>query len=482
MQDGTPSEASPQLFIDGKSVFPVNERRFELIDPETETVVTTVAAGGATDIDHAVQNCREAATDWTALTAAERGRRLTAVAQSIRGEKHRLARLEARDAGKPISAAKDDVESVARYFEYYAGITDKIHGETVPEGNNYVGYTRKEPLGVTGHILPWNFPLLLLGRSVAPSLAAGNTAVVKPAEETPRTAIETARLAVDAGLPPGVLNVVPGRGSEAGSALASHEGIDCLSFTGSVPTGVEVGQAAIGTVTPVHLELGGNGPNVVFPDAEFENAIENALIAVFSNAGQVCSAGPRLLVHEEIHGEFVTELTERASTLTLGPVMDDPDMGPLISETQYENVRRYIDIAREESGEPVTGGRSLDRPGYFVEPTVFDDVSNDSRIAQEEVFGPVLSVTTFEDEDEAIELANDTDYGLTAGIFTEDSGRAHRFARDVEAGVVFINEWFAPGVESPFGGYKNSGIGREAGLEAIDGYTQTKAVTEVIER
>lgn len=471
-----------QLFINGESVAPDDGEVFDLIEPETETVSATVAVGGPADVTRAVRSSREAATEWTGLSTTERSRLLYGFAQAIQDETSRLAQLEACDAGKPISAAEDDVESLARYFEYYAGVADKINGETVSAGENYVGYTRREPVGVTGHILPWNFPLLLLGRSVAPSLAAGNTVVVKPAEETPRTAIETAKLAVDAGFPPGVLNVVTGCGGEAGSALAGHDGIDCISFTGSVPTGIEVGRAAIENVNPVHLELGGNGPNVVFPDANFENAVENALLAAFLNAGQVCSAGPRLLVHEAIHDKFVNELVEQAAALTLGPVMDDPDMGPVISETQYERVLNYIDGAKEEIGEPVIGGRPLDQSGYFVEPTIFDGVNNDARIAQEEVFGPVLTVTTFEDESAAIALANDTDYGLTAGVFTENGGRAHRFARDVEAGVVFLNEWFAPGVESPFGGYKDSGIGREAGLEAIDGYTQTKSVTGRIDK
>ena len=479
------SDSSTRLcgpFVGGEPVAASDGKTRKLVNPATEAVVGTVDGGGAGDVDEAVRDSRRAAGEWTALAPPERGRILQDVAAAIREQQASLAELEAADAGKPISDAESEVESLARYFEYYAGITDKIGGETVPAGDAYLGYTRREPLGVTGHILPWNFPLLLFGRSVASSVAAGNATVVKPAEETPRTAVEAARIAVEAGLPPGVINVVPGSGTDAGSALAGHEGIDCVSFTGSVPTGVAVGRAAIENVNPVHLELGGNGPNVVFPDADFENAVDNALAAVFSNAGQVCSAGPRLLVHEDVHDEFLDELADRAAEITLGPPMDDPDMGPLISETQYGTVRRSIDDAREAVGDPVVGGNVPDREGYFVEPTIFDDVPNDATIAQEEVFGPVLTVTTFAEEAEALALANDTEYGLTAGIFTEDMGRAHRFARDVEAGVVYINEWFAADVESPFGGTKNSGIGREAGEEAIRGYTQTKAVTGAIDR
>ncbi|PSP48085.1 aldehyde dehydrogenase [Halobacteriales archaeon QH_6_66_25] len=442
------SDSSTRLcgpFVGGEPVAASDGKTRKLVNPATEAVVGTVDGGGAGDVDEAVRDSRRAAGEWTALAPPERGRILQDVAAAIREQQESLAELEAADAGKPISDAESEVESLARYFEYYAGITDKIGGETVPAGDAYA-------------------------------------TVVKPAGETPRTAVEAARIAVEAGLPPGVINVVPGSGTDAGSALAGHEGIDCVSFTGSVPTGVAVGRAAIGNVNPVHLELGGNGPNVVFPDADFENAVDNALAAVFSNAGQVCSAGPRLLVHEDVHDEFVDELADRAAEITLGPPMDDPDMGPLISETQYGTVRRSIDNARETLGDPVVGGDVPDREGYFVEPTIFDDVPNDATIAQEEVFGPVLTVTTFADEAEALALANDTEYGLTAGIFTEDMGRAHRFARDVEAGVVYINEWFAAGVESPFGGTKNSGIGREAGEEAIRGYTQLKAVTGAIDR
>lgn len=469
-----------QPFINGESQQVTDSERTELTDPSTAEIIGFVEGGGMDTVDSAVQNSHAAAKEWYALAGAERGRILTDVAEALREQKSHLAPLEARDAGKPVSSAEGDVESLARYFEYYAGVTDKIDGISVPAGDDYLGYTRREPFGVTGHILPWNFPLLLFGRSVAPSIAAGNAAVVKPARRTPRTAVETARIAVDAGLPPGVINIVPGRGSVVGSALAGHEDIGCVSFTGSGPTGIEVGTAAIENVNPVHLELGGNGPNVVYSDADFENAVDNALVAIFSNAGQVCSAGPRLLVDEDVHTEFVDELVNRAESMTVGPVMEDPEMGPLISESHFEKVLDYIEMARKEVGDPVVGGNSLDRPGYFLEPTIFDDVPNDTRIAQEEVFGPVLTVTPFEDETEALRLANDTKYGLTAGVFTENMGRAHRFARDVEAGVVYINEWFAPGVGSPFGGYKQSGIGREAGMEAIHGYTQTKAVTGAI--
>jgi aldehyde dehydrogenase (NAD+) len=474
--DGQPSDPVP-LLIDGEPVDAADGGTFPVVDPATGEENARVAAGTAADIDRAVESARDAADAWAARDPVERGRVLRDVSAALFDATQRLARLETLDSGKPLSEARDDAESLARYFEYYAGLADKIHGETVPHGTEYVDYTVREPLGVTAHILPWNFPLLLFGRSVGPAVAAGNATVVKPAILTPRTAVEATRVAIDAGLPPGVINVVPGSGSEAGSALAGHEGVGGVSFTGSVPTGKAVGKAAVSNLNPVHLELGGNAPNVVFPDADFGTAVENALTAAFTNAGQACSAGPRLLVHRDVHDEFVEELAARAERLSLGPGIEDPDVGPVASRSQFESVTSAIASARDEVGEPVAGGEPLDRNGFFVEPTVFDRVDHDAEIARTEVFGPVLTVTTFADEAEAIALANDTQYGLVAGVFTENLGRAHRFARDIEAGVVYLNEWFSAGVGSPFGGYKNSGIGREAGREAVRGFTQTKSVT-----
>lgn len=352
-----------------------------------------------------------------------------------------------------------------------------MQGESIPLGEDYVDYTIREPMGVTGQIIPCNLPINIFGRSVAPALASGNVSVVKPAENTSLTTLEVADLAREVGLPDGVLNVVTGYGSEAGAALASHDGIDAISFTGSVPTGREVAKATVDNVTEIHLELGGKSPNVVYPGADMGAALSGTVKGIFgTNAGQVCSAGSRLLVHEDIHGEFVDRLATRVADLTVGPGIDDPDVGPLVSTDQLEKVTGYLDTGRETIGEPVVGAHAIDRSGYFVEPTIFDDVDHDSRLAQEEIFGPVLTVTPFGTEREAIELANDVDYGLVAGVFTSDLGRAHRFAREVKAGQIYINEWFAGGVETPFGGKKNSGFGREKGLEAIDSYTTTKNV------
>lgn len=463
--------------IDGESVPASDGSTFDAIDPATEQSITTIAACGPTEIDDAVEAASDAFEGWSTLDPDVRADHLFELSERILDAEDRLAELETLDNGKSISRARADVRGAARYFEYFAGFADKIHGESVPISNDHVDYVVREPLGVTGHIVPWNFPINLLARSVAPALATGNVAVVKPAEQTSITAIEVGKLALESGIPSGVLNVVPGLGDEAGSALSSHPGVDGITFTGSVETGRLVAKSAVDNITPVHLELGGKSPNVVFPDADLETAIEHTLAAIFTTtSGQMCLGGSRLLLHESIHDEFLDRLVDATRNLDIGPGMDDPDIGPLAWEGQYETVLDYIEVGREEAGEPVVGGSALERDGFFVEPTIFDDVDNKSRIAQEEIFGPVLCVMSFSDEDEAIELANDVKYGLVAGIFTNDLGRAHRFARDVDAGQIYINEWFAQSYGSPFGGFKESGIGREKGTEAIREYTQTKNV------
>jgi aldehyde dehydrogenase (NAD+) len=447
-----------------------------LVNPATEESDASVAAASSADVDDAVDDALDASDEWGAVEPAERGRIVAALAAEIRSNRDRLARLETADTGKPLGQAAADVEWCARAFEYYAGAADKIHGESIPLSEEYVDYTIREPLGVTAQILPWNYPIGMLGRSVAPALAAGNAAIVKPGDQTPRSALAVGHLAIDAGVPPGVLNVVPGRGAEAGATLAGHPALGGVSFTGSVPTGREVGKAAIENITEVHLELGGKNPLVAFADADPTDVAENAVAGLFeANAGQICSGAARLLVHEDAHEAVVDELRAKTDELTLGPGMDDPDVGPLTTRQQYETVIDYIQVGVETVGEPVTGGIP-ERDGYFVEPTIFDDVPQDSRLSQEEIFGPVLAVTTFASETEAVALANDVPYGLVAGVFTDDVGRAHRFARDVDAGQVFVNEWFAGGIETPFGGYKESGVGREKGLAALDSYTQLKNV------
>lgn len=462
-------------FIDGAEVD--GDDRIPVVDPATATEIGSVPAGSEATVDRAVKAARTAFTPWDDTPPAERGRILSAIATAIRDHAEDLTRLLVRENGKARSNAASEVETAARYFEYYAGIADKIQGDSIPLTDDYADFTIQEPLGVTGHIVPWNFPVMLFGRTVAPSLAAGNTTVVKPAEQTPLTSTELAQLIHEAGLPDGVVNVVQGYGPDVGAPLAGHDEVDGVAFTGSVPTGQEVAKAAVQNFNPVHIEAGGKNPNIVFPDADMETALESTLTSIFRfNAGQVCSAGDRLLLHEEIHDEFLNRLTDAVSNLTVGPGEEDPDVAPIVSETQFERIVDYIKIGRSEAGDPVVGGNTVDRDGYFVEPTVFDGVTQNMRIAQEEIFGPVLAVLTFSDEDEAHKMANDTQYGLVAGIHTSDVGRAHRFARTVDAGQIYVNEWFAGGVETPFGGYGMSGFGREKGLEAVDNFTQTKNV------
>jgi len=464
------------LLIDGELVPSEAAERFETVNPATAEAFATVARAREADVDRAVAAANAAFDDWQSMAPQERGRLLSDLAETIRAQQESLALLETRDNGKPLSHARADVETCARYFEYYAGVADKVHGDSIPLTDDYVDYTVREPLGVTGQIIPWNLPTNIFGRSVAPALATGNTAVVKPAEQTPLTAVEIGRLATEVGIPDGVLNVVPGYGAEAGAPLSEHPDVDGVSFTGSVPTGIEVGKAAVENVTNVHLELGGKSPNVVWPDADLDTAVDSTMTGIFANAGQVCSAGSRLIIHEDVKAEFLDELTSRIERMDIDSGETDPDMGPLVSEEHFEKVTNYLEVGRTEAGEPLIGGDALDREGYFVEPTVFDGVDNDMRIAQEEIFGPVLSVIEFSTEEEAMAIANDVDYGLVAGIHTQDIGRAHRFARDVRAGQVYVNEWFAGGEETPFGGFKESGFGREKGLAAIDAYTQVKNV------
>jgi acyl-CoA reductase-like NAD-dependent aldehyde dehydrogenase len=477
------SETPPQipdeygLFIDGEWVAASSGETFDTIDPATEEVIAAVSAAEADDVDAAVSNSTDALDEWQSVPARERGRILMDVADAIREEADRLAWIETVDNGKPLSQAKTDVLRCGEYFAYYAGMADKLEGESIPMSEEYVDYTVHEPLGVTGHIIPWNFPVGILGRGLAPALAAGNTVVAKPAEQTPLSALEIGALAVEAGLPAGAFNVVPGFGPDAGEPLVRHDDVAQVTFTGSVPTGRLVGKAALEGLKPVHLELGGKNPNVVYPDADLDRAVESTVKSIFSrNAGQVCSSGSRLLLHEDVHDEFLDRLLVAVDDLSIAPGVEDPDVAAITSEEQYDSIMEYIEIGRAEAGEPLVGGEAIDRTGYFIEPTIFDGVEMDMRIAREEIFGPVLSVLTFSDEREAIEIANDVDYGLVSGIFTSDIGRAHRFAREVEAGGVYINEWFSSGIEAPFGGYKDSGLGRAKGLAALEEYTQTKNV------
>jgi aldehyde dehydrogenase (NAD+) len=468
-----------QMYVNGAWVPAVSGDCFESVDPATEEVIATVPRGAAADVNQAVTAARAAFVGaWRRLKPKERARLLFDLARAIESRVDALAELETLDSGKPLPLSRREVLSTARYFEYYAGAADKFHGETIPLGPDYIDFTLREPLGVTAHIVPWNMPLNMVGRSVAPALATGNTAVVKPAEQTPLTALRLAELFEKVGFPAGVYNVVTGYGEEAGAALSRHPGIDSMTFTGSVETGRLVMRAAAEHIKPVVLELGGKSPHIIFGDADLDLAVAEAAKGIYTNCGQVCSAGSRLLLAEAIKQPFLEKLKARSEAIRVGPGLESPDMGPLVSAEQYERVLAYIEIGRGEGAEVVAGGgrpAQFER-GYFVAPTILDQVQAESRVAQEEIFGPVLAVLTFRDEAEALALANRTRYGLVAGIFTNDINRALRLATGIQAGQIFVNEYYAGGEETPFGGYKQSGFGREKGWAALYNYTQLKNV------
>ena len=454
---------------------PADGGYFETENPATERSLTSVAAGTEPDVDRAVETATDAFPAWRDTDPVTRGQRVEAVADRIRSRLDELAAIESLDQGKPLSQAKAELSGAARYFEYYGGVADKIEGKSIPVGADAVDYTVRQPYGVSAQIIPWNLPGNLFARGVAPALVTGNTVVVKPAPTTPLSAFHLAELCHEAGVPEGAVNVVAG-GGEAGEALTRHEGVDIITFTGSVETGQRVMEAASRSVTPVTLELGGKNPAIVYPDADLDAAVDAIEVGIFTNAGQVCSAADRALVHESVYEEFVDRIAAAAASYDLGAGIDDPDMGPLNSAGHLEKVASYLDLGRTEGATVVTGGDVPDCEGHFVEPTVFAGVDNDMRIAQEEIFGPVLVVIPFDDETDVIEVGNDVAYGLTAGVFTNDLQRAHRAARQLEAGNVYVNQWFGDTNQTPFGGWKQSGIGREKGLAALESYLQTKNV------
>jgi aldehyde dehydrogenase (NAD+) len=471
-------EIRNQLFIANEWTPARNGQTFEAINPSTEEILTQVARGGPEDIDDAVAAAREAFEGpWRRVKPEERGRLLYRVARELEARINEFAELETLDTGKPLAHAHGEISGCVRYLDYYAGAADKIHGETIPLGSDYLNYTVREPLGVTAHIVPWNMPLSMVCRSLAPALAAGNTAVIKPAEQTPLTALKFAEIFLDLHFPPGVYNVVPGFGEEAGKALGEHPGIGSITFTGSVETGRNILHSAAQHVKPVVLELGGKSPQIIFADTDLDLAASEVAKGIYSNTGQYCDAGSRLLVDEGVREPLLEKLIQHSRQIKLGEGMNNPDMGPLVSAEHLERVLGYIDIGRQEGANMLTGGKAEEfERGYFVSPTVFDEVESKMRIAQEEIFGPVLSVLPFSGDEEAARIANDSSYGLAAGIFTQNIDRAMRFASEVQAGYVMINEYFTGGMGSPFGGYKQSGIGREKGLVALDNYTQIKNV------
>jgi aldehyde dehydrogenase (NAD+) len=467
------------LLIDGRRVPAASGRYFQTIDPATGQTITEIAEADATDVDAAVRSARAAFEGkWRQMRAAERGQLLLKFAALIRENADALVALESLDAGKPVSAIRrQDLPAVLDTLTYYAGMADKINGQVIPARNDAVTYTIREPIGVVGAIVPWNFPLMIGMWKIAPAMACGCTVVLKPAEITPLSALRLGELAVEAGLPPGVLNVVPGFGKTAGTALVDHPDVDKITFTGSPGVGREILRGAAGNLKRVTLELGGKSANIVFPDADLDAAARAASSGIFFNSGQVCSAGSRILVHESIYDEMVERLAARAAAIRLGDPRDPgTGMGPVVSDIQLKRVLDYIDIGRREGASVVTGGARLGDVGYFVSPTVFAGVEHDMRISQEEIFGPVAAVIQFKDEADALRIANGTRYSLAAGVWSGDIGRVHRFAQRLRAGTVWINTFGPTDVRLPWGGARDSGFGREHGDMAIENFTEPKTV------
>jgi aldehyde dehydrogenase (NAD+) len=468
------------LFIGGKFVDSVSGKTFPAINPATGETICQVAEGDKADIDLAVKAARKAleSTPWKNMDAADRGRLLYKLADRVEKEAEQLAALESLNCGKTISDARGDMEGVVSTLRYYAGWADKVEGRTVPVRGNFLSYTLRQPVGVVGQIIPWNFPLLMLAWKWGPALACGNTVVMKPAEQTPVTAIRLAEYALEAGFPDGVINIVNGYGETAGAALVAHPDVDKIAFTGHVDTAKIIQKSAADTLKRTTFELGGKSPNVIFADCDMEEAVNGAFHAIYFHGGQCCTAGSRLFVEDKIHRDFVERLAEKAKKRKVGDPLDTTtEQGPQVSQEQMDKILGYIEVGQKQGAKLVTGGKRVGSKGFFVEPTLFDGVKDDMAIAKDEIFGPVVSVLPFKAVDEVIRRANSTFYGLAAAIWTKDIDKAHLFAREVKAGTVWVNCYHKVDTTTPFGGFKMSGQGRENGEAALEHYTELKTVT-----